>query len=78
MKKLLLIACVCMVVASCGMLQPVESQKQYLERCFPNCRIMEFEEMAQVYVVTDTLQCRTRVVEMSSFKTNKIIKIEEQ
>lgn len=74
MKKLLILI-ILLIFTSCGMLQSIESHEKYLQSQFPNSKIQPFEEMACVYVVTDTINCKSFVIEMSSFNKNKIIKI---
>lgn len=72
MKKLLVIAC---MLTGCGLFQPIPSALEYLHSQFPDARIDTIEQMAQVYIVTDTVQCRTYVVELSAWKRNTIIDI---
>lgn len=77
MKKLMLLICLCMAAASCGLLQPLESQQAYLQYQFPDCRVVPMEEMALIYMVTDTVRCESYLVEMSAWKKNTIIKVEQ-
>lgn len=74
MKKLLILI-ISLIFTSCGMLQSIQSHEKYLQSQFPNSKIQQLEEMSCVYVITDTLNCKSFVIEMSSFRKNKIIKI---
>lgn len=74
MKPLLLAL---LLVGGCGMMQPVQDHIEYLHTVFPNSRIVEHEDYSCVYVVTDTIECKTYIVNMDEFRRNMIDKIKE-
>lgn len=66
-----------LLVGGCGMMQPVQDHVTYLHEVFPNSRIIELDEMGMIYIVTDTVQCKTYIVNLDEWKCNMIDKIKE-
>ena len=73
MRTLLLV--ICLLITSCGLVQPVQSHIEYLSTIFPNSRIIPHPEWAMVYIITDTVECQTWIVNMDEFHKNRITKI---
>ena len=66
-----------LLVGGCGMMQPVQDHVTYLHTVFPNSSIIELDEMGMIYIVTDTVERKTYIVNMDEWHKNYIDKIKE-